>query len=324
MKFPGTIRILKAAARTVSRPRNVNCTKNTLETHTSACVCISPRRGMHMWGRSGSQSHSASSQMHLHHWRGRAVHRGPKKTSAKPCSFSNSYTCTGPGKRRNLMNRLTDICPASRGQSTASSAWTSLSGISWLTDSMFPGRTAWQWGNIPALWVPSWRKYMLLCGANNQLDAPTRSLGKVINQQQKHEVPGMTRRAPFSSVASSKASQTDRTGPPAMPQYLPKQPFHLHTHTTIRLLCVWTTATSYPDARQHMEVLPSHFSHQGWWLGIYKWSGSPAGWRQGPGWPRQLVRPEGVWSAPSPKDTEDEHCGGCTGCTLYLETGSEC
>lgn len=51
--------------------------------------------------------------------------------------------------------QLTDICPANRGQNTASSVCTSSSGISWLTDSMFPGRTARRWGSMPEQWLPT-------------------------------------------------------------------------------------------------------------------------------------------------------------------------
>lgn len=78
--------------------------------------------------------------------------------------------------------------------------------------------------------------------------------------------------------------------------------------------------TSYLDARPRMEVHLLQHSHQVWLLGIYRWSGSPAGWHHGPGWLWPLVRFWGFWPDPSPRDSEDEHYGGCTGCTLYLET----
>lgn len=59
----------------------------------------------------------------------------------------------------------------------------------------------------------------------------------------------MTWRAPFSFIESSKASHTDRTGPPAMPQYLPTQPFYWHLHTRdpssllLSYLISWCQAT---------------------------------------------------------------------------------
>lgn len=58
--------------------------------------------------------------------------------------------------------RLTDICPANRGQSTASLAFTSSFGISWLTDSMFPGKMAWWCGNMPAQWLPNGEKQSIV------------------------------------------------------------------------------------------------------------------------------------------------------------------
>lgn len=52
----------------------------------------------------------------------------------------------------------------------------------------------------------------------------TRTVAEGFNLHEKHkwvaEVPGMTWRAPFSFSESSKASHTERTGPPAIPQYL--------------------------------------------------------------------------------------------------------
>lgn len=60
-------------------------------------------------------------------------------------------------------NTLTDIWPASRGQSTASSACTSSSGISWLTVSMFPERMAWRWGSMPEQWLPERPKRIKDC-----------------------------------------------------------------------------------------------------------------------------------------------------------------
>lgn len=139
----------------------------------------------------------------------------------------------------------------------------------------------------------------------------------------------MTWRAPFSCTESSKASHTERTGPPAIPQYLwTKQLQWGKTKLSkTKPLSVFSEcgSTSYPDARPHMEVqvwVLLHYSPgcQVWLLGIYRWSGSPARWRQVPGWLWPLLWFEGVWSDPPPMDTEDEHCGGCTECSLHLET----
>lgn len=162
-----------------------------------------------------------------------------------------------------------------------------------------------------------------------------RTVAKGINLKWEAEVPGMTRRAPFSSSESSKPSHTERTGPPAIPQYLLTKQLQWDKATTKQnktFQCLFSKSTSYPDARPHMEVYPLQHSHhvwllplhspgcQVWVLDIYIWSGSQAGWCQGPGWLWQLVRFQDVWSGPSPMDTEGEHCGGCTWCTLHLET----
>lgn len=137
-------------------------------------------------------------------------------------------------------------------------------------------------------------------------------------------VPGMTRRAQFSSSESSKASHTERTGPPSIPQYLRTKQLHsdkTKQNKTLKFFFVplECKSTSYPDARPRTVVCSLHCYHQAWVPGIYRWSGSPAGWRRGPGWLWSLVRFEGVWSDRSPMDTEGEHCGGCTGCTPHLE-----
>lgn len=65
------------------------------------------------------------------------------------------------GKKRNLCKcKLTDICPAKRGQSKAFSFSTSSSGISWLTLNMLPESSAWWWGKRPEQWLPvrKWAK----------------------------------------------------------------------------------------------------------------------------------------------------------------------
>lgn len=161
---------------------------------------------------------------------------------------------------------LTDICPAKRGQSTASSVCTSSSGISWLTDSMFPGRKAWRWGNMPEQWLPSEggkkinaELYLTIDNGVFFHTTPVAQLPKGINVQKWHkwtaDVPGMTWRAPFSFSESSKASHTERTGPPAIPQYLWTQQLHLdNTNDTKKNLSVFFHTL---DSLPHI-LMPGH------------------------------------------------------------------
>lgn len=160
-------------------------------------------------------------------------------------SLTHSCTHTSSKQKhvtfRKRENKLTDICPANSGQSTDSSAFTSSSGISWLTVSMFPGRMAWWWGNMPAQWLPAGQRKVNIC-KNTQGDSRGKAFdiclywAKVQPGQWLKawvaDVPGMTRRAPFSSSESSKASHTERTGPPSIPQYLRTKQLHLDTDKT--------------------------------------------------------------------------------------------
>lgn len=99
--------------RTTSRLRNVNGTK-ALKIHIFAYV--SHLRGMHRWERSGSQSHSASSQMHLDHWRGRAVHRGPKKISHVNSAIQTHALTLIKGENKYINSQTSGQLPEGKAQ----------------------------------------------------------------------------------------------------------------------------------------------------------------------------------------------------------------
>lgn len=156
VKFPGTIGILKATARTRSRLGCGNCNK-LFFLRNYACLCVSHLYRVCTGGDVADHKPTAPLPWSICF---AGVHEQPIVDLRQ--GFIRQFKRMDPSRveTRTEIIELTDICPASRGQSTALSAWTSSSGISWLTDSMFPGRTAWRWGSIPALWVPTSQKYM--------------------------------------------------------------------------------------------------------------------------------------------------------------------
>lgn len=221
------------------------CEIRTCMGHRFILVFVSPVWGKHRWEHNGSQTHSASSGMCWHHWHGRGVHHGSFKTNPKSIHlelYSDLFitmSSSGEWTHRHLPS-----------QQRAKYSFISLHQLLWdlLVYWQHVSRAGCLVMGKHARAVAAYRgtnKNMLISESKSSAVIPhwkimkhsckclDRTLAKGINVHEHKwatKVPGTTWRAPFSFSESSKASHTERTEPPAIPQYLSTT--HLQLHKT--------------------------------------------------------------------------------------------